>query len=128
MFSTSTVASSTRMPIASARPPSDMMLMLLPVMYSPNSDPISASGMFDTTTITLRQSPRNNMIIKPVSAAPMIPSVPTLLMAVTTVGDSSNSKPIFTSLGKTSRKADIAAWMLATTSSVLAVSFFRMGR
>ena len=45
MFSTVTVDSSTRMPIASAMPPSDMMLIVLPVTQSPNSDPSRASGM-----------------------------------------------------------------------------------
>ena len=44
-FSIVTVASSTRMPIASAMPPSDMMLIVLPVTQSPNSDPSRASGM-----------------------------------------------------------------------------------
>ena len=38
-FSMVTVALSTRMPIASARPPSDMMLIVLPVSQSPNNDP-----------------------------------------------------------------------------------------
>ena len=128
MFSTSTVASSTKMPMANAKPPSDMILMLLPVKYKPNRDPKRASGIFATTTITLRQSPKNNRIINPVSAAPITPSVPTLLMAVNTVGDSSNSKLILTSGGNTSRKAGMAAWIFATTSSVLAVSFFKIGK
>ena len=38
-FSIVTVALSTRMPIASAMPPSDMMLIVLPVIQSPNNDP-----------------------------------------------------------------------------------------
>ncbi len=38
-FSMVTVDSSTRMPIASAMPPSDMMLIVLPVSQSPSSDP-----------------------------------------------------------------------------------------
>ena len=54
-FSTVTVDSSTRMPIASAMPPSDMMLIVLPVSQSPNSEPSRASGMLSTTTITLLQ-------------------------------------------------------------------------
>ena len=37
MFSIATVASSTRMPMASARPPSVMMLIVCPVSHSPTS-------------------------------------------------------------------------------------------
>jgi hypothetical protein len=56
MFSTVTVDSSTRMPMASAMPPSDMMLIVLPVSQSPKSDPNRASGMLDTTTLTMKPS------------------------------------------------------------------------
>ena len=92
MFSISTVASSTRMPIASASPPSVMMLIVLPVSHRPHSEPKSAIGMLNTTTITLRQLRRNSRIISPVSLAPIRPSVATFFTAVTTVGDSSNAK------------------------------------
>ncbi len=40
-----TVDMSTRMPIARAMPPRDMMLIVLPVRYSPNREPSSARGM-----------------------------------------------------------------------------------
>ena len=66
-----TVAMSTRMPIASAMPPSDMMLIVLPVTQSPNNDPSRASGMVITTTITLLRSRRNRRIISPVKPAPI---------------------------------------------------------
>ena len=108
IFSTVTVDSSTRMPIASAMPPSDMMLIVLPVIQSPNSEPSRASGMLTTTTITLRMSRRKRRIIRPVRAAPMRPSVATLSTAASTVGDSSNSKLTFTSLGTLSRNNCIA--------------------
>ena len=78
--------------MASASPPSVMMLIVLPVSHRPHSEPNSAIGMLNTTTITLRQSRRNSRIIRPVSAAPISPSVATLFTAVTTVGDSSNAK------------------------------------
>ena len=65
MFSIETVASSTSMPIDSAMPPSDMMLIVLPVSHRPASEPVSASGMFSTTTTTLRRSRRKIRIIKP---------------------------------------------------------------
>ncbi len=116
------------MPIASAMPPSDMMLIVLPVTHSPNSDPSSASGMLDTTTITLRESRRNRRIIRPVRPAPIRPSVATLSTAATTVGDSSNSKLTVTSLGTASRNICIDLWTSATTVSVEPVSFLMIGR
>ena len=91
VFSIVTVASSTRMPMASANPPSDMMLIVLPVSHRPTSEQVNDKGMLMSTTITLRMSRRNKRIISPVSPAPMTPSVTTLLMAARTVGDSSNS-------------------------------------
>ena len=127
-FSTVTVASSTRMPIASARPPSDMMLIVLPVSQSPNNDPKRASGMLATTTITLLGSRRNRRIISPVKTAPIRPSEATLLTAASTVGDSSNSKLTVTSLGTTSRNNCIDLRMSATTVNVEAVSFLMIGR
>ncbi len=75
MFSTSTVASSTRMPTASARPPSVIRLIVCPVSHSATTAAIRASGMFSTTTSALRQSRRNTSTISPVSTAPNAPSV-----------------------------------------------------
>ena len=127
-FSIVTVASSTKMPIASAIPPKDMMLIVLPVTQSPNSDPSRASGMLDTTTITLRMSRRNNKIMSPVNPAPIIPSVATLSTAATTVGDSSNWKLTATSLGTASRNSCIDLWTSDTTVRVDPVSFLMIGR
>ncbi len=87
---------STRIPIDSAMPPSDMMLIVLPVSQSPTNDPSKASGMMATTTTTLLRSRRNRKIISPVKPAPISPSVATLSTAASTVGDSSNSKLILT--------------------------------
>ncbi len=123
-----TVASSTRMPIANAMPPSDMMLIVLPVTQSPAADPISASGMLATTTSTLRRSWRNRRIISPVRPAPMAPSVATLSTAWITVGDSSNSKVIFTSGGTALRNFSSDLWTSDTTVSVEPVSFLMIGR
>ena len=131
-FSIVTVDMSTRMPIASAMPPSDMMLIVLPVTQSPNNDPSRASGMLETTTITLLRSRRNRRIIRPVKPAPISPSVATLSTAATTVGDSSNSKLILTlsrySLGTTLRNSCIDLRTSATTVSVEPVSFLMIGR
>ena len=75
MFSITTVDMSTRMPMASARPPNVMMLMVWPVSHSDRTAPISASGMFSTTTSALRQSRKNKRITNPVSNAPSAPSI-----------------------------------------------------
>ena len=63
MFSISTVASSTSMPMASARPPSVMMLMVSPLRFKPMMAVKMASGIEVQTTTTLRQLPRNARII-----------------------------------------------------------------
>ncbi len=128
MFSMVTVAMSTRMPIASAMPPSDMMLIVLPVTQSPTNDPRRESGMVATTTITLLMSRRNRRIMSPVKPAPINPSVATLSTAATTVGDSSNWKLTFTSLGTASRNNCIDLWTSATTVNVDPVSFLMIGR
>ena len=62
MFSISTVASSTRMPTASASPPSVMMLMVSPSMLSTSSEVRIESGIEIATTRVLRQLPRNSRI------------------------------------------------------------------
>ncbi len=74
MFSIVTVASSTRMPTASARPPSVMMLSVSPIADSAMIEPRIDSGI-DTAMITVeRQLPRNSRIIRLVSAAAIAPS------------------------------------------------------
>ena len=63
MFSISTVASSTNIPIASASPPSVMMLMVSPLKLRPMIEVKIAKGIDVHTMITLRQLPRNTRII-----------------------------------------------------------------
>ena len=120
------------MPIDSAMPPSDMMLIVLPVSQSPTNDPSRASGMMATTTITLLRSRRNRKIISPVKPAPISPSVATLSTAASTVGDSSNSKLILTlsrySLGMTLRNSFIDLRVSATTVNVDPVAVLMIGR
>ena len=72
-FSISTVASSTRMPTASARPPSVITLMVLPVMPRTIREVRMESGMEVQTISVLRQLPRNRRIMRAVSAAAMAP-------------------------------------------------------
>ena len=74
MFSIATVASSTRMPTASANPPSVMMLMVSPKALRTIIDTQIESGMETVMTIVGRQSPRNSKIINAVSAAAMAAS------------------------------------------------------
>lgn len=77
MFSISTVASSTRMPTASAIPPSVMTLSVWPSAQRVMIDTRIDRGMEITTINVLRQLPRNSRIISPVSRAAMIPSLTT---------------------------------------------------
>ncbi len=69
MFSIVTVASSTRMPTASARPPRVITLMVWPSRLSTISEVRIESGIEMQTISVLRQLPRNSRIIRPVSTA-----------------------------------------------------------
>jgi hypothetical protein len=69
MFSISTVASSTRMPTASARPPSVMMFSVSPSQLRMMIETRIESGMEVMTTIVLRQLPRKMRIMSAVSPA-----------------------------------------------------------
>ena len=74
MFSIVTVASSTRMPTASASPPSVMMLSVSPSADSAAIEPRIASGIEIAMMTVERQLPRNSRIIRLVSAAAITPS------------------------------------------------------
>ena len=63
VFSISTVASSTRMPTASARPPSVITLMVCPSRLRMQSEARIESGIEMQTISVLRQLPRNSRII-----------------------------------------------------------------
>ncbi len=69
MFSISTVASSTRMPTASASPPSVMTLSVCPSAVMTISENRIASGIEITTISVDRQLPRNTRIMSAVSSA-----------------------------------------------------------
>src|SRR5215475_7779120 len=69
MFSMVTVASSTRMPTASAKPPSVMMLKVSPRKLSIMTDVRIDNGMEIAMMTVLRQFPRNSKIIRPVRHA-----------------------------------------------------------
>ena len=63
MFSISTVASSTRMPTARAKPPSVMMLIVSPSALSTMIEVRIESGMETAMISVLRQLPRKSRII-----------------------------------------------------------------
>ena len=84
MFSISTVASSTRMPTASASPPRVMMLMVSPSALSTMIEVRIESGMETAMITVLRQLPRKIRIISPVRQAAISPSRTTPLMEART--------------------------------------------
>ena len=82
-----TVASSTRMPTASARPPSVIRFSVCPIADSITMENSTASGIEVTTTMVLRQLPRNTSTSSAVSPAAIRPSMTTAFMALTTNTD-----------------------------------------
>ena len=74
MFSMATVASSTRMPTASAMPPRVMMLMVSCSMSSTINEHRMESGIENAMMIVERQLPRKTRIMTAVRQAAMIPS------------------------------------------------------
>ncbi len=115
MFSMVTVASSTRIPTASARPPRVMMFRVSPSTDKVTIDDRIASGI-DTAIITVeRQLPRNSRIIRLVSAAAIRPSRATPLMAERTNSDWSPIRSIFRFGGK-------AALLSASLSLIPAIT------
>ena len=84
MFSMVTVASSTRMPTDSARPPKVMMLMVSPNAARQATEVSTDRGIEMVMMRVLRQLPRNSRISRPVSEAAMTPSRITPLIAART--------------------------------------------
>ena len=118
MFSIVTVASSTRMPTASASPPSVMMLSVSPIADSITMAPSTESGI-DTAMITVeRQLPRNSRIITLVNSAAITPSLATPVIAPRTNSDWSAMKPILSASGSASLTSITFCLMPAMISSV----------
>ncbi len=106
MFSIVTVASSTRMPTASASPPRVMMFSVSPSNDSAVTEPRIASGI-DVAMISVeRQLPRNSRIIRLVNEAAITPSRTTLLIAPVTKTD-------WSPIGATTRAAGRSAFICA---------------
>src|SRR6202049_606891 len=84
MFSTSTVASSTRMPTARASPPSVMMLIVCPIALRTMMEVRIASGIEVAMITVLRQLPRKVRIMKAVRQAAIKVSRTTQLIEIRT--------------------------------------------
>src|ERR1035437_8250092 len=94
MFSIATVASSTRMPMASANPPRVMMLMVSCSMARMLSEVRMESGMETAMMTVERQLPRKTRIMMAVRQAAMMASRTTPSMAPRTKIDWSESELI----------------------------------
>ena len=118
MFSTSTVASSTNIPMAKDNPPRVMIFKVLPVSFSPMMPTRMDKGMEVHTMITLRQLPKKNKIISETSIEAMMASCSTLSMELFTNTDW--SKSIFNSnpLGAASLIIGSMSLAASTTAKV----------
>ena len=128
MFSTSTVASSTSMPIASASPPSVMRFKVWPLRNSPTRPTRMARGMLVPTSTAPRQLPRKKRIISETRIDAITASCSTFVIAARTNTDW--SKSIFSSIpsGAAALMMGSCSRALSTTASVLASAFFRIAR
>ena len=126
MFSMATVASSTRMPTASARPPSVMMLMVSPSANSAMSDVRIDSGIVTAMISVPRQLPRKSRIITAVRQPARIASCTTPSTAARTKIDWSTAVLISRSGGRPSFIRGSSSFTRFTISSVEAVPYFRM--
>ena len=128
MFSTATVASSTRMPVASASPPSVMRLIELPVTYRQITPANIAHGIEVITTIVLRQLPRNSRIMIDTSPDASTDSDATFLIAARTKVDWSKSSVMSMPSGAPARMSSSSARTPLTTSRLDASACLRMVR
>ena len=103
MFSIVTVASSTRMPTASARPPRVMMLMVSPSADRQMIEARMDSGMEMAMISVLRQLPRNSRIMSAVRAAAMTASRTTPPIAARTKIDWSPTRSMLNPSGSCPR-------------------------
>ena len=78
MFSNTTTASSTIRPVASAKPPSDIVLIVNPHIYTSANVEMIDVGMDNATTSVLRMLRRKNSRIRTASMPPMIAQSRTL--------------------------------------------------
>ncbi len=118
MFSIITVASSTRIPTASASPPRVMTLMVCPNQASARIEHRIESGIEVATINVERPEPRNNSTTRPVNTAAITISCTTSSTEARTKVEASFSAVIFTPAGNVCRIWGIFALTPATTASV----------
>ncbi len=126
MFSMVTVPSSTRMPTASAKPPSVITLIVCPSSDSAATENRMARGIEIMMMIVERHEPRNTRIIRPVSVAAMTPSRSTPSTASLTKADWSPTATRSMSLGRPARISGSSFFTPSITSSVEAEPAFWM--
>ena len=126
MFSTSTVASSTSMPMARLRPPMVMRFRVWPDSFMPITPNRMASGMLVQTRIMERQEPMNRKIITDTRAEATRASLATERIASRTNSDWSTSNLSSSPLGAAAWMPGRASLAASTTARVLASAFFRM--
>ena len=128
MFSIATVASSTRIPTASARPPSVMMLIVSPSAERTMSEVRIERGIETAMITVLRQLPRKSRIISPVRQAAMIASRTTPLIDARTKIDWSPSGRTLSSGGSPAAVRATCRRTRAMMSSVEAAPVLRIVR
>ena len=126
MFSIITVASSTRIPTASARPPSVMTLIVWPSTDNPMMELRIDSGMEVETISVERQLPTNTSTANPASTAALNISCSTLRMEAMTNPDWSLSGVMVTPGGKVCSIPGSSALMPLITARVEALPVFRI--
>ncbi len=118
MFSIITVASSTRMPTASASPPSVITLMVCPNQDSARIEHRIDSGIEVATISVERQEPRNSSTVSPVSTAAVSISSTTFSTELRTKEEASLIGVMVTPGGRVFSTCGILALMPSTTESV----------
>ncbi len=118
MFSIITVASSTRMPTASARPPSVITLMVWPSQDSARIEHRMDSGIEVATISVERHEPRNSSTMSPVSTAAVSISSTTFSTELRTKAEASLIGVMVTPGGRVRSTWGILALMPSTTESV----------
>ena len=124
MFSMVTVASSTRMPTARARPPNVMMFRVSPASASMAMAARMASGIEVAMMTVERQVPRNSRIIRLVSRAAITASETTPPMAFSTNRDWSLTRAMLRPSGSVARISATRCLMPSMMASVDAAPFF----
>ena len=128
MFSTSTVASSTRMPTARARPPSVIVLIVSPRAERQMIEVKIERGIDMATTSVFRHEPRKRRIIAAVRQAAMTASRITPWRAARTKTDWSKRGSTCRALVRPARMRGSAFFTLLMMSRVEALPFFRTVR